>query len=247
MVDSATRRRFETLVSAAYADGVLAEEEKLLLQRKAEEMSLSSREVADILSLGQQGKLSGTLPGTVSERESLLDDLIDVVTADGKVEAAEYHVLARLAQTLKLSLPELRARVSQRLRAPSGGRPEPRRETVRTPPREDAAPALYPRPAANPTFKPPPAFPEAPPPAPVGPVKIDTVFAREPAAAGLPPVTLQLLKQSIMFDSEADSLVYIGRTLGVAGEEAAQVRAAILAAYPDLKPGSSLFRPRSAQ
>ena len=73
---------------------------------------------------------------------------------------------------------------------------------------------------------------------------MESSLPAEPKVANLPPVTLQLLKQSIMFDNESDSIITIGRTLGIQPSEAAEVRAAILAAYPDLKPGSHQVRPR---
>jgi hypothetical protein len=68
-------------------------------------------------------------------------------------------------------------------------------------------------------------------------------FPKETKVGDLPPVTLQLLKQSIMFDNEADSLQNIGRTLGIGSEAAVQIRQAILAAFPDLKPSSQMIRP----
>src|SRR5579862_5620912 len=105
MTDLATRRKFEALVAAAFADGFLAEAEKLVLQQKAERMGLSTREMHEIIGLGQQRKLSIGIPSTASERESLLNDLIDICVADGRVEASEYSLLARFAETLKISLP----------------------------------------------------------------------------------------------------------------------------------------------
>jgi uncharacterized tellurite resistance protein B-like protein len=243
MVDNSTRRKFETLVSAAFADGLLADEEKEVLQQKAKAWGISYREMQDMIALGQQRKLSVSVPSTEAEREALLSDLIDVVTADGRVEAPEYHVLARFAQTLNLGLPELRMRVNRRLQGKSETRMEPRRETVRSSPVtwEPRRPAPAPAP-------PPPPFPAAPAPdqapavAPRGPIRIDSVFPQDPKVADLPPVTLQLLKQSMSFDTEADSLIYIGRILGLNPDAARQVREEILDAFPDLKPGGSQLR-----
>jgi hypothetical protein len=77
-----------------------------------------------------------------------------------------------------------------------------------------------------------PTIPANPPPA-------QAAFPHQPKVADLPPVTQQLLKQSIMFDNEADSIQNIARTLGLDDEKAAAIRSAILAAFPDLKPGAS--------
>src|SRR6185436_18639940 len=165
MVTPAIRRKFEALVAAAYVDGVLAESEKQVLTQKAESLGIPSREVADILFLGQQRKLSVSVPQGSMERDSLLEDLIEVATADGRVEAPEYHMLARFAETLKIPLPELRNRVNRRMQQAKGEtRVEPRRETVRNDkPRPQPPPAAPKRPVPAPA--PPPVAP--PPPAPV--------------------------------------------------------------------------------
>ena len=158
--------------------------------------------------------------------------------ADGRVEAPEYSLLARFAETLKIGLPELRQRVNRRLQAPGNDR-----NTKQQTRREAPAPV---KPAADPQ---PPAFESAqfqPQPAPMTPPPSSTAhhrdFPKETKVADLPPVTLQLLKQTIMFDTETDSLANIGRTLGIAPEAAAQIRNAIIAAFPDLKPASQVIR-----
>lgn len=235
MADAAARRKFEALVAAAFADGYMAEAEKIVLQRKAERLQISTRDMNEIIGLGQQRKLSIAIPSTAAEREALLDDLIDVAGADGRVEAPEYSLLARFAEALKISLPDLRLRVNRRMQGHSdrNTRTEPRRE----PRREAPAPAAPPQQAMS--FEavqfsqpPQPTVTANPPPA-------QAAFPHQPKVADLPPVTLQLLKQSIMFDNDADSIQNISRTLGLSAEKAAEIRSAILAAFPDLKPGAS--------
>jgi len=263
MVTPAIRRKFEALVAAAYVDGTLSEPEKVVLNQKAASLGIPQREVADILFLGQQRRLSVSVPPTSLERDSLLEDLIEVATADGRVEAAEYHLLARFAESLKIPLPELRARVNRRIQqSKAETRVEPRRETVR-----NDKPLPKPAPAAGEAtavlkskgYRPSPALPPvapAPPPpvfeaatfsaealpqmTPPGPIHAPSAFAKEPNVADLPPVTLQLLKQSVMFDTESDSIANIGRTLAIPPSEAAEIRDAILAAFPDLKPSSGM-------
>ncbi len=244
MADPATRRKFEALVAAAFADGYLAEAEKTVLQAKADRMGLSPREMHEIIGLGQQRKLSIGIPATAAERDALLEDLIEVVAADGRVEAPEYSLLARFAETLKIGLPELRQRVNRRMQG--GGDRNTRTQTrpapAPAPPPRRPAPAAPPPPSA-PVYEPPP-FMQAPGPTfSPPPVSAHKEFPKETKVADLPPVTLQLLKQSIMFDNEADSLQNIGRTLGIAADAAAQIRQAILAAFPDLRPASQGPRP----
>jgi hypothetical protein len=42
-----------------------------------------------------------------------------------------------------------------------------------------------------------------------------------------------------MFDNDADSILNISRTLNISTEKAAEIRLAILGAFPDLKPGAA--------
>src|SRR5262245_30594251 len=258
MVTPATRRKFEALVAAAFIDGYLSESEKGVLNQKAVALGIPQREVNDILFLGQQRKLSVSIPPTSLERDSLLEDLIEIVTADGRVEAPEYHLLARFAETLKIPLPELRARVNRRMQGKGETRVEPRRETVRNDkprpqpppgPKRAEPPRPAPAPPPAPAFEPPKFSAEALPPmapaapmTPPGPIQyVESALLKDPKVADLPPVTLQLLKQSVMFDTESECIANIGRTLGIPPSQAAEIRAAIIAAFPDLKPASQVF------
>jgi uncharacterized tellurite resistance protein B-like protein len=253
MAGAAARKKYEALVAAAFIDGALSDSERQILHQKAAAINLSRIDANDIITLGQQRKLNVAVPATQHEKESLLEDLIEVVAADGRVEAPEYHLLARFAETLKISLPELRQRVNRRMQQGRGEtRMESRREHppappqpkphAHTPPARPAAPAPpKPEPARfeMPKMEPPKFSADALPPMQVpGPVFVESAMPRDPNVADLPPVTLQLLKQSIMFDTEADSISNISRTLGIPSEDAGRIRAKILAAYPDLKPGS---------
>jgi len=236
MADAAARRKFEALVAAAFADGYLAGAEKDVLQRKADHLRISSREMHEIMSLGQQRKLSIGIPSTKVEREALLEDLIDVAGADGRIEAPEYSLLARFAETLKISLPDLRLRVNRRMQGHSdrNTRSEARRETARPEPKREApAPAAQSMSFGEVQFSQPPA------PTVQAPAAAQGSFPTQPNVADLPPVTLQLLKQSIMFDTDADSVQYVSRTLAVSSERAAEIRSAILDAFPEIKPGAS--------
>jgi hypothetical protein len=100
-----------------------------------------------------------------------------------------------------------------------------------------------PRPPSPPPPPEPPKFSAEALPPPSAPKHIDATFPQHVNVANLPPVTLQLLRQSIMFDSESDSTLYISRTLNVLPSEATEIRQMILAAFPDLKPGSQQIRP----
>jgi len=246
MVDAATRRKFEALVSAAFIDGMLAAPEREVLRKKAAQMNLPVREMNEIIAMGEQRKLSVSIPPSTMEREALLEDLIEVVSADGRVEAPEYHLLARFAETLKISLPDLRTRVNRRMQAMSE---PPRRETVRSspPPSRQTPLTAAPKraePPPAPAFQGPQFSADAlPPMVPPTAKHVDAAFPKDVNVADIPPVTLQLLRQSIMFDTESDSIANIGRTLSVPPSTATEIRLKILAAFPDLKPVSHQIRP----
>lgn len=242
MSDAGARRKFEALVAAAFADGFLADAEKAVLQRKAARLGLSGRDMNEVLGLGQQRKLSIGIPATAAEREALLEDLIEVVASDGRVEAPEYSLLARFAETLKIGLPELRQRVNRRMQAPGNDRntqQQTRRETPAPPKSAPVKPAADPQPPVfeSAQFMERPPMMTAPP-----PTAHHRDFPKDTTVADLPPVTLQLLKQTIMFDTETDSIANISRTLGIPLEPASQIRKAIIAAFPDLKPASQVVR-----
>ena len=242
MAGAAVRKKFEALVSAAFIDGTLSEAERQVLHQKAAALNLSRIDANDILTLGQQRKLTVVIPPTPQEREALLEELIEVVAADGRVEAPEYHLLARFAETLKISLPDLRQRVNRRMQKGHGeNRPQPRQETVRTAPRTPepppTAPKYEPPKVEPPNFESPKFSAEALPPMTVpGPVFFESAVSKDPKVDDLPPVTLQLLKQAIMFDTEADSIAAISRTLNIPAEDAVRIRSKIISAFPDLKP-----------
>jgi uncharacterized tellurite resistance protein B-like protein len=221
-VNPNVRRAFGTLVSAAFADGTLSDHERQVLHRKATEMNVPSSVMHEIVEQGRQGKLSVAIPPGARERERLLEDLIDIVCADGRLEAPEHHLIAKFASHLGLALPDLRAKVRDRMekrQAPQAAppRPEPVRPQVSLPPPPPPAVSV------------PPVPPSPPPVAP--PVQ----------AAGLshiPPITLQLIRQAILFTAPQEAVRYIERILNVSRPDAERTFRAVCAAYPDMKPGS---------
>lgn len=239
MTDPADRRAFSTLVAAACVDGDLADPERQLLHRKATEYDIPVGVMRDLIDQGVKGKLQVAVPQSRAEKEELLDDLIDVACADGRIEAPEHHLLAKFASHLGLALPELRARVRKRLERKSTSPEAPRRAP---PPRAPANAPEPPRAVAPPT----PAFSETPPLA-AGPVALagPTLFERE--VADVPPVTLRLLKQSIAFETEPDALRYIERTMNLTKPEAKELMGKILASDPELKAGSQHVRGGNAR
>lgn len=244
MIDPATHRSFATLVSAAYADGRISEDERLVLHRKATEMDIPVRDMNEIIDQGQQGKLVIAVPATTREREALLDSLIDVVCADGRIEPPEHHLLAKFSSHLKLSLPDLRQRVKERMekRPARPSKIEPKIRETKLAPAPAPAPDRHEIAAA-------PAAPAAPggasaPLLPPGPVQLDGPKLMDPKIADIPPVTLQLIKQAIAFETDEDAGRHVERMLGVPRDQAQRILAAVLAAFPDLKPNVAPPPPR---
>ena len=223
MADPNARRAFGTLVAAACIDGRLSDSEKQILHRKATEMDIPVRLMNELFDQGTQGKLAISVPPTAPEREALLDGLIDIVCADGRVEAPEHHLIAKFASHVGVALPDLRARVRERMskQPPAPARLQPRVDEIPVSPK--------PRPPEIRLPDPPKLAPVAapPPPAPVSPPRaVDT---------GLPPVTLQLVRSAIMFDSRTEAIGHVQRILGCARPEAERAIRAVTAAFPDLK------------
>lgn len=252
MVSSALRRSFETLAAAAYADGELSETERQVLHQKATEMSIPQRMVEAILERGEQGKLRVSPPPSPRARADLMNDLIDVVCADGRVQGPEQRLLAKFASHIGLSIADLRSLVRERLKRPPR-RPRVREqiEEVRIIEETPAAPAPERR-APEPEKSMVPE-PEAPKPGPwkapesgetkgfrmmpPGPFRFEET-SDTATELGVSPVTLGLLKQGILLETSQGALRYAERILGVDRLEAQRIITRILEMNPDLKPGS---------
>lgn len=245
MVDAADRRAFSTLVAAACVDGDLSPPEREVLHRKATEYDIPVGVMRELIDQGVQGRLAVAVPPGQADREALLDDLIDVACADGRIEASEHHLLAKFASHLNLQLPDLRARVRQRLQKKPAPAPPPRVAPPPAPerPRGSPLPAREePRPQeANRVHA---AAREAPDvrALPPGPITLNPPSLVADQVGDVPPVTLHLLKQAILFETGLDALRYVERTLNVTKQEAEALIRKILETFPDLKPGSQQLR-----
>jgi uncharacterized tellurite resistance protein B-like protein len=243
MTDVSSRRAFATLVAAAHVDGDCSERERQVLHRKALELDVDASTVRELLELGRQGRLAVSIPRERGEREALLEHLIELVCADGRVEAAEHHLLAKFASHLGVSLPDLRERIKGGM---TQKRPKRKADRDRTEP-EPPPPVFTPqRMDQTPEFAPPPperleatsSVLNLPP----GPVRLESTAPGARGVRDIPPVTLQLLKQAIQIETEDDAVRYVQRLMELPQPEAKELVREILAAFPDLKP-ASLLRP----
>jgi uncharacterized tellurite resistance protein B-like protein len=253
MADIVTRRAFASLVAAACVDGKIAAPERALLDRKAQEMKISPAEVEDFVRNGLAGKLTVSIPPTPLGKQAMLEDLIRISCADGRVEQPERGLLMRYGTMLGIDPQELGQRVRDGLnrsrnrpspepevRAPRVDHPEPVKFMDESARREEAA---SPRRADPPEAPVPPSMAGgrnllavAPGPVALAPPSFRTFD-------GLSPVTLELVKSVIRFDGVDEAVAYLGRSCGIVDRaEARRIVDKILAETPDCKPGSQKIK-----
>lgn len=241
MVDVNSRRTLCTIVAAAFIDGQFDKTEKEIVYRKGREMGFTIEAIDEIVSLGRKGALAVSIPPTQKLKEDLLNDLIDIACADGKLEPAENHLLMKFAGQVGVTVGDLgnrvRLRMGQRRGAappPPESRPAPAPRPVRKAPEPKPEPpplkmpeipamTLEPRPVA-PKFAGRPDQPvgtiEAPknlaPPLPPGPVSLaPPILAGDTIEQELGMITLQLVKQSLRFDGPEGAVQYLQKSCGI--------------------------------
>jgi uncharacterized tellurite resistance protein B-like protein len=258
MVDANSRRIFGALVSAAFVDGSIGEEEKQVLHRKATELDIPVMMFDDFITRGAQGKLRLVVPPGADQRERMLNDLIDIVCADANLEASEQHLIVRFANHIGVSSSDLRGRVRARMSRQSRERrrPEPPKEEFRIIEEEEPIPVaevveppkpVKPRVKEKPIVVAEEAARAEPPPWKPGPVKMEpSSFAKEPEL-GIPPVTLQLIRQAVLFEKEKDARHYVERMMDCSGAEAEEIIRKLRTAYPALRPGSMRIKGKTAR
>ena len=240
MVGNLARRSFSTLVAAAFSDGDLADSERQVLHRRATELNIPQRLFNDLIDQGAQGKLRVAVPANRHAREELMNDLIEVVCADGRLETPEHHLLAKFASHIGMELSDLRGLVRERLqKPPSVPKAEPRIE-----PEIRIVEELPPKPAEKPEPRPQEALPSLSETVVTGSVKmlLPGPFRFDDGPAGpagdIPPIALGLLKQAIVLETPDEAVKYGERLTGLTRPEVQEMIASVLRTYPDLKPGS---------
>lgn len=89
------RSHFRNMVMIAKADGVILKEEKELLHKMGQKLSLSESQVNEIIANPE--KLEINPPVSAEERFEQIIQLIRMVHIDGKVDDSEMRVLERVA------------------------------------------------------------------------------------------------------------------------------------------------------
>jgi len=89
--------RFRFLASAALSDGTIAPEERSVLVEAAKEMGVPEGEIDQILVEVGEGKGAAAIPNDPGERAKLFRSTVDLIAADGVIEAHEEAFLERVA------------------------------------------------------------------------------------------------------------------------------------------------------
>lgn len=121
MADGAQKKavkQFLNLAVVAYLDGKIEENELTFLRQKQRQLGISDDEARRVLSLVVGGKRDLAAAGTSEERQSLLNDVVEMALADGVIQQGEYESLVDLARKIGAGPDDLDkaiARVSNRL------------------------------------------------------------------------------------------------------------------------------------
>ena len=241
MASSSARRAFSTLVAAAFVDGELDDTEREVLHRKATQMSIPNRLMNDLIDRGAKGKLRISVPANAGERTEVLGDLVDVACADGRIESSEHRLLSKFASHIGVATADLRALVRERMNRKSAPA-APREPKIRIIEEVEPTPEETPEPRrpAPPLHQDHPDIEELEEAEGLkgytsGPFEYDDSANTPSADQEIPPVTLGLLKQAILFDTERDALRYVERVMNVERPEAQNIIRTILRDNPEIR------------
>ncbi|MBI2930290.1 MAG: TerB family tellurite resistance protein [Planctomycetes bacterium] len=255
--DASARRTFSSLVAAAFIDGRLTDAERQFLYQRAQQLGLSRAEAEDVMRLGQQRNLTVAIPATLSGKQALFDDLLEIVCSDGRAEVQERQMLGRFATHLGMDPGDFAQRLKDRLNRRRSDAPPvtaPRREAERI---EHPQPVQFieePARAIKPPSSPEPArtAPEAPLnpmmegsenllAAKPGPISLNTPMSLSPG--DLPPITRELVRNAIRFGDRDEAVQYVLRHCGISDmEEARRIVDRMMAEDPECKAGAPKLR-----
>ena len=113
------RRDLRNLVVMAMADGSLSEREVHLLADRCSELGLDEYDLQKAIEFGLDDEAALVIPTELSERESIMKDLVRMMAADGKLEEGEKRLFALAAVRMNLSDADLDRIVDETLKSNS--------------------------------------------------------------------------------------------------------------------------------
>jgi len=99
------KEHFSNLVTVAYADGILSEDEKNFLEERAIDYGLNKDEVDEIIS--KVDILKFMVPLNEEEKEEQLSDIVYMSMIDGDVHKKEYDICLTIAKRLDFKQKDL--------------------------------------------------------------------------------------------------------------------------------------------
>ena len=99
------KEHFSNLVTVAYADGILSDDEKIFLEERAIDYGLSKAEVDDIIA--RVDILKFMVPLNEEEKEEQLSDIVYMSMIDGEVHKKEYEICLTIAKRLEFKQKDL--------------------------------------------------------------------------------------------------------------------------------------------
>lgn len=101
------QRQVRNLVVVALADGQMAEAEVDLIARRCGQLDLDAAEIEQAIQFGLDDNAALSLPSGRDERLALMRDLVQMISADGRMDEAEKRLFALAAVKMNLSSTDL--------------------------------------------------------------------------------------------------------------------------------------------
>ncbi len=102
---------FRNLYALAFADNRLASEEVHFLLQVAHQLSISPKEISQIMSQGRPQRL--IIPSSKEDKINQLEDLVYLMMIDQEIHKKEYHLCLQFAEKLGFDQPMLDGVISQ--------------------------------------------------------------------------------------------------------------------------------------
>ncbi len=100
---------FKNLVAMAAADHNFTESEIQLLSERAVQWDISDHQFSEAISAVTNGTLSASIPESDADRQLMLEEMLRMMAADGKLADAEKELFARVAGAVGVTQGELDA------------------------------------------------------------------------------------------------------------------------------------------
>jgi uncharacterized tellurite resistance protein B-like protein len=112
---TAQQRLLRNLVVMAMADGSIGEREVNLVADRCDELGLSATDLQEAIEFGLSDDAALELPSEKGAREELMQELIRMMAADGRLDEGEKRLFALAAVKMDLSSEDLDRLIAETL------------------------------------------------------------------------------------------------------------------------------------